>query len=92
MTNKTKPMLTRETLYHYVDGKMVDGPPSDLTGDTSDLTGDTSDLTGDVSGLSGNVSGLSGNATGLWGDVNKIPPEERPADISEYVKNKGPKT
>ena len=36
--------------------------------------------------LWGNVGGLYGDVTRLSGNVGKIPPEERPANVSEYVK------
>ena len=86
MTNKTKPMLTRETLYHYVDNKMVKGTPSGLSGDVSGLWGNATGLWGNATGLWGNVTGLRGDVTDLRGNVDDIPLSQRPANIRDYVK------
>ena len=40
----------------------------------------------DCKTVKGTPSGLTGNVTDLRGDVGKIPPSERPANISDYVK------
>ena len=56
--------------WYYVEGRRVEGPPSDLRGDASGLRGDVSGLQGDASGLRGDASGLRGDVSGLWGDVS----------------------
>ena len=46
-----KKALTRNTekkCWYFVNGKKIDGVPSDLRGDVSDLLGDVSGLRGDV--------------------------------------------
>ena len=65
-------LLTTLALYHYADGKRINGPCSRLSGDCSRLYGN-------CSGLSGNCSGLSGNCSGLSGDFDdcKISDEDR---------------
>ena len=40
--------LVKTELYHYVNGKRVEGVPTGLRGDVSGLSGDVSDLSGDV--------------------------------------------
>lgn len=42
-------------VYHFVDGKRVDGVHSRLRGYVTGLSGDVSGLSGDVSGLRGDV-------------------------------------
>ena len=59
MTSKTEPMLTRMTLYHYVDGKLMDGAPKALWGDVTDLSGDATGLYGKVTNLRGYLDDLS---------------------------------
>ena len=54
-----KKLLKKEILcvYHYIDGKRIDGFPSYLRGN--------------VTYLRGNVTGLRGNVTGLRGNVDE---------------------
>ena len=47
--------LVKKELYHYVNGKRVEGVPTDLRGNVTDLSGDVSDLSGNVTGLRGDV-------------------------------------
>jgi hypothetical protein len=47
--------LESGTLYHFQDGRRVEGAPTKLHGDISELRGDVTGLRGDVSGLSGCV-------------------------------------
>ena len=96
-----KKALSRVTaqLYHYKDGKKVNGPNSEMTGDCSGLRGycswirgDCSGLYGDCSGLRGDCSGLRGNCSGLRGNLDEcdITDEDRKKgiDIAELVGEK----
>ena len=69
--------LVKTELYHYVNGKRVEGVPSGLRGDVIDLRGNVSDLFGDVSGLFGDVSGLRGNV-----DEAEITDKEREKGVN----------
>ena len=82
-----KKALTRNTekkCWYFVNGKKIDGVPSDLRGDVSDLRGDVSDLWGNVSDLRGDVSDLLGDVSGLRGDVGEceITDEERKGGVN----------
>jgi len=84
-------------LYHRVDGKRVEGPHAQLTGDTSGLWGcvspglrvEVSGLRGNVTGLRGHVTGLRGCVSGLWGNIDDCgltdEDRERGVDIANLV-------
>jgi len=60
----------RGNIYHIAEGKRVEGPHDNLSGNVCDIRGNVSDIRGDVTGISGNVSGLRGNVSGIFGDVD----------------------
>ena len=69
-----KKALTKDRLFHYIDGEKryglhlwLRGDCSGLRGDCSGLTGDCTNLRGDCSGIFGDCSSLTGNCTGLKG-------------------------
>ena len=59
-------------IYHYVDGKKVEGPHSNISGDVSNISGDVSDISGNVSNISGDVSYIRGNVSYIRGNVSNI--------------------
>ena len=63
----------KEDLYHYENGKRIEGFSPYLDGNCS--------------GLKGNCSGLKGDCSGLRGDLDKITDNKRKenSDISFYV-------
>ena len=99
MTTKKPLLRVVSSLFHFSDGKRIDGQHEHLTGnytsllgdctglsgDCSGLWGNCSGLTGDCSGLRGYCSGLTGDCTGLRGDLSEIPMDQRPCNISEWV-------
>lgn len=75
MTNvyKFKPKNQKKySLYHYINGRKIEGLHSELTGDYENLKGDCSFLTGDCSNIQGDCTGLKGDCTWLWGDLDLI--------------------
>ena len=74
-----KKALTRKesTIYHYKDGKRIEGAPEGVTGN---LTG----ITGNLFGITGDLFGIRGDLTGIRGDLDDcdITPEERERGIS----------
>jgi hypothetical protein len=82
----TKPLkIITRNLYHFADGKKVDGPNPKMWGNCSGLSGDCSGLSGDCSDLRGDGSGLWGNCSGLWGNCSEIPQSARPANIRDFA-------
>ena len=81
-------------LYHFVEGKKVNGKTTmmtdnriDLYGDCSGLRGNCTDLSGNCSDLTGNCTDLRGNCTGLRGDLDEITADERKEfpDIGHWI-------
>ena len=73
------------SLYHYENGKRIEGIHDRLYGNITELSGNVSELLiGNISGLSGNVSGLYGDASGLFGELDscEITDEERAKGIN----------
>ena len=81
--------LVKTELYHYVNGKRVEGVPTGLLGDVSGLLGDVSDLRGDVSGLRGDVIDLRGDVSGLFGNVTGLRGDVDEAEITDKEREKG---
>ena len=85
------------TIFHFVDGKRIEGAPPDVCGNLSGVSGDLSgvrgnlsgvsgdltDVSGSLSGVSGNLSGVSGNLSGVSGDLDecKISDDDREKGI-----------
>ena len=79
----------KNKIYYYVDGVLVEGHPSDVSGDLSDVSGDLSGVSGDLSGVVGDLSGVVGDLSGVSGDLNfcDISEHDRVAgiDVSDLV-------
>lgn len=58
---KRKLIKEQQELYHYVDGKRIEGPNKNMSGDCSWLYGNCSRLNGDCSWLYGDCSRLVGD-------------------------------
>ena len=72
MTTNQKPLRrSKAALFHIVDGKRVEGPSPQMSGDCTDLSGDCTYLRGYCSGLRGNLS--------------DIPMSARPCNLSDWV-------
>ena len=69
-------------LFHYDDGKVIEGPHKNIFGNVSGIFGNVSGINGDVSGISGNVSDIFGNVSDIFGDVNSC-------NITENDREKG---
>jgi hypothetical protein len=93
MNKRPKPLKREDTvLYHYRDGKRIEGANENMSGDCSGLTGDCSGLKGSCTwlsgictGLWGNCSGLKGSCSGLTGDLDEIPLSARPCNIADWA-------
>ena len=61
-----KKMLKRaeNEVYHYENGKRIEGVHGAITGYMSGIYGDVFGIYGDVTGLKGDVTGLTGNIDG----------------------------
>ena len=83
-------------LFYLEDGKIINGPNPNMTGDYSGLSGnctglrgDLSGLRGDLSGLWGDCSGLRGNCTGLIGNCTGISGNIDECEISDQERECG---
>ena len=65
-----KALKKEKTIWHYVDGKRVEGAHSDVYGNLSDVRGNLSDVRGDLSGVHGDLSGVRGDLSDVYGDID----------------------
>ena len=79
----------QSVIYHYVDGKRVEGKHELITGDVSGITGDVSDIYGDVSDIYGNMSGITGDVSGITGDVSGISGDVYECEITDEERENG---
>ena len=89
-------ILASLSLYHYANGKKIEGDCSGLYGDCSGLYGDCSGLSGDCSSLSGDCSRLygdcsrlSGDCSGLYGNCSGLYGDFDDCELSETDRNNG---
>ena len=79
-----KQCLTRSyKLYHFINGKRIEGAHDKIRGNVNGITGDVSKIRGDVSGILGNVSGIRGDISGIAGNIDDcwITDDERKTGI-----------
>ena len=71
-------------LHYFKEGRRIDEPNPNMSGDCSDVYGNCTGLRGDCSGLWNNCSGLSGDCTGVEGNLDacEITDEERKNGIN----------
>ena len=82
MERKLTRVQTR--IYHYVNGKRVDGAHDRISGNVSDIWGNVTGIRGDVTGIRGDVTRISGDVSGISGDLGacNITDEDRKCGIS----------
>jgi hypothetical protein len=59
------------TLYHYIEGVIVEGAHGDITGDLTGVTGDLTDITGGLTDITGSLSGIWGDISGVTGNLDE---------------------
>src|SRR3990167_10249440 len=72
--NNQTPMLKKlqrksSTIFHFVDGKRIEGAPPDVCGNLSGVSGDLSGVRGNLSGVSGDLTDVSGSLSGVSGNL-----------------------
>ena len=72
------------SVWYFVDGKRIDGKPTNISGNLSNIRGDLSGVSGNLSNIWGNLSGVSGDLSGVSGNLSDcdISEEERKAGIN----------
>lgn len=87
-----KKVLTKtKELFYYSDGKRVEGPNPNMSGDCTGLWGNCTGLWGDCTRLWGYCSGLSGCCGGLWGYCSGLEGNLDAAQLTEKERREGVK-
>jgi len=83
-------------IWHYVDGKHVEGAPSGVWGDLSDVWGDLSGVRGNLSGVGGDLSdvwgdlgGVRGNLSGVVGDLSGVRGDLDACELTDTDRERG---